>query len=199
MSRRSADRRALPPNARLTSPFAPRPLAPLHRFAFRRGVAQPDFRHRRPVILDSVATRTTEEARYHALYHQLLIALALLGIVSSACHDRSGRWLKHPLRDPDRGESSGGVFARLMTGLEAQLGGRWARRFSRLLRAAACLSAAAFLSCFAGHLVKNSWSYASYERGHGRRRPGSHSLGNDGGSAGRTDATSCKSRAICSN
>ena len=129
---------------------APRLLAPLATLLRERGA-----RHRigsAPArsILDSVATRIDESREITRYIVNLLIFLGLLGTFYGLATTVPA--VVDTIRSlaPQQGEGSMDVFDRLMTGLEAQLGGMGVAFSSSLLGLAGSL-VVGLLELFAGH------------------------------------------------
>ncbi|HBT01670.1 MAG TPA: biopolymer transporter ExbB [Citreicella sp.] len=129
---------------------APRLLAPLAALLRSRGARMQISSSSSRSILESVATRI-EEARDITRYIvNLLIFLGLLGTFYGLATTVPA--VVETIRSlaPSDGESSVDVFARLMTGLEAQLGGMGTAFSSSLLGLAGSL-VVGLLELFAGH------------------------------------------------
>lgn len=133
-----------------TRRHAPRLLAPLAALLRERGA-----RHRIPStsarsILDSVATRIDESREITRYIVNLLIFLGLLGTFYGLATTVPA--VVDTIRSlaPQEGEGSLEVFDRLMTGLEAQLGGMGVAFSSSLLGLAGSL-VVGLLELFAGH------------------------------------------------
>jgi hypothetical protein len=129
---------------------APRLLAPLAALLRSRGARMQISSSSSRSILESVATRI-EEARDITRYIvNLLIFLGLLGTFYGLATTVPA--VVETIRSlaPSDGETSVDVFARLMTGLEAQLGGMGTAFSSSLLGLAGSL-VVGLLELFAGH------------------------------------------------
>jgi hypothetical protein len=130
--------------------IAPRLLAPLASLLRSRGVRSPISASSARSILDSVATRIDEERDITRYIINLLIFLGLLGTFYGLATTVPAVVETIRSLTPTEGESSVGVFARLMTGLEAQLGGMGTAFSSSLLGLAGSL-VVGLLELFAGH------------------------------------------------
>jgi hypothetical protein len=130
--------------------IAPRLLAPLAALLRSRGARSPISASSARSILDSVATRIDEERDITRYIINLLIFLGLLGTFYGLATTVPAVVDTIRSLSPAEGESSVGVFDRLMTGLEAQLGGMGTAFSSSLLGLAGSL-VVGLLELFAGH------------------------------------------------
>lgn len=129
---------------------APRLLAPLAALLRSRGARTQISASSSRSILDSVATRI-DEARDIARYlANLLIFLGLLGTFYGLATTVPGVVETIRALAPKDGESAVQVFEKLMTGLEAQLGGMGTAFSSSLLGLSGSL-VVGLLELFAGH------------------------------------------------
>lgn len=130
--------------------IAPRLLAPLAALLRSRGSRSAISASSARSILDSVATRIDEERDITRYIINLLIFLGLLGTFYGLATTVPAVVDTIRSLSPAEGEGSVGVFARLMTGLEAQLGGMGTAFSSSLLGLAGSL-VVGLLELFAGH------------------------------------------------
>ena len=130
--------------------IAPRLLAPLAALLRSRGARSPISASSARSILDSVATRIEEERDITRYIINLLIFLGLLGTFYGLAITVPA--VVETIRSlaPADDESSIAVFDRLMTGLEAQLGGMGTAFSTSLLGLAGSL-VVGLLELFAGH------------------------------------------------
>ncbi len=130
--------------------IAPRLLAPLAALLRTRGARSHISASSARSILDSVATRIDEERDITRYIINLLIFLGLLGTFYGLAITVPA--VVETIRSlaPTEGESSIAVFDRLMTGLEAQLGGMGTAFSTSLLGLAGSL-VVGLLDLFAGH------------------------------------------------
>jgi len=130
--------------------IAPRLLAPLAALLRSRGARTHISASSARSILDSVATRIDEERDITRYIINLLIFLGLLGTFYGLAITVPA--VVDTIRSlaPTEGETSIAVFDRLMTGLEAQLGGMGTAFSSSLLGLAGSL-VVGLLDLFAGH------------------------------------------------
>lgn len=130
--------------------IAPRLLAPLAALLRSRGARNQISASSARSILDSVATRIDEERDITRYIINLLIFLGLLGTFYGLAITVPA--VVETIRSlaPEDGEGSIAVFDRLMTGLEAQLGGMGTAFSSSLLGLAGSL-VVGLLELFAGH------------------------------------------------
>ena len=129
---------------------APRLLAPLAALLRERGARHRIGSASARSILDSVATRIDESREITRYIVNLLIFLGLLGTFYGLATTVPA--VVDTIRSlaPQEGEGSIAVFDRLMTGLEAQLGGMGVAFSSSLLGLAGSL-VVGLLELFAGH------------------------------------------------
>ncbi|MBV2359088.1 biopolymer transporter ExbB [Thalassococcus sp. CAU 1522] len=129
---------------------APQLLAPLATLLARRDRRMQITTTSTRSILDSVATRIDEAREITRYIVSLLIFLGLLGTFYGLATTVPA--LVDTIRslNPQEGESGTEVFARLMTGLDAQLGGMGVAFASSLL-GLACSLIVGLLELFAGH------------------------------------------------
>ncbi len=129
---------------------APQLLAPLAALLGRRDKRMQINTTSTRSILDSVATRIDEAREITRYIVSLLIFLGLLGTFYGLATTVPA--LVDTIRSlaPQEGESGVAVFGRLMTGLEAQLGGMGVAFASSLL-GLACSLIVGLLELFAGH------------------------------------------------
>jgi len=130
--------------------IAPRLLAPLAALLRSRGSRSAISASSARSTLDSVATRIDEERDITRYIINLLIFLGLLGTFYGLATTVPAVVDTIRSLSPAEGEGSVGVFARLMTGLEAQLGGMGTAFSSSLLGLAGSL-VVGLLELFAGH------------------------------------------------
>jgi len=130
--------------------IAPRLLAPLAALLRSRGARSHISASSARSILDSVATRIDEERDITRYIINLLIFLGLLGTFYGLAITVPA--VVETIRSlaPSEGETSIAVFDRLMSGLEAQLGGMGTAFSSSLLGLAGSL-VVGLLELFAGH------------------------------------------------
>ena len=130
--------------------IAPRLLAPLASLLRSRGARNQISASSARSILDSVATRIDEERDITRYIINLLIFLGLLGTFYGLAITVPA--VVETIRSlaPEEGEGSIAVFDRLMSGLEAQLGGMGTAFSSSLLGLAGSL-VVGLLELFAGH------------------------------------------------
>ena len=133
-----------------TSRRAPRLLAPLATLLRERGARRRIGSASARSILDSVATRIDEARDITRYIVNLLILMGLLGTFYGLATTVPA--VVDTIRSlaPQQGEGSLQVFDRLMTGLEAQLGGMGVAFSSSLLGLAGSL-VVGLLELFAGH------------------------------------------------
>ncbi|WP_246831261.1 biopolymer transporter ExbB [Pseudotabrizicola formosa] len=129
---------------------APRLLAPLASLLRTRGQQMQISSSSSRSILESVATRIDEARDITRYLSNLLIFLGLLGTFYGLA--TSVPAIVETIRSlsPQPGEDGSAVFAKLMTGLEAQLGGMGTAFSSSLLGLAGSL-VVGLLELFAGH------------------------------------------------
>ena len=136
------------PGHHLTRP--PRLLAPLATMLRSRGARMQLGASSARSILDSVATRIDEARDITRYVTNLLIFLGLLGTFYGLATTVPALVETIRALAPQAGESGIGVFNRLMSGLEAQLGGMGVAFASSLLGLAGSL-VVGLLELFAGH------------------------------------------------
>ncbi len=130
--------------------IAPRLLAPLAALLRSRGSRSHISASSARSILDSVATRIDEERDITRYIINLLIFLGLLGTFYGLATTVPAVVDTIRSLSPAEGESGVAVFDRLMTGLEAQLGGMGTAFSTSLLGLAGSL-VVGLLELFAGH------------------------------------------------
>ncbi len=128
----------------------PRLLAPLAQLLRSRGARMQISAGSSQSILDSVATRIDEARDITRYLTNLLIFLGLLGTFYGLATAVPAIVDTIRSLDPQSGESGVALFAKLMNGLEAQLGGMGTAFSSSLLGLAGSL-VVGLLELFAGH------------------------------------------------
>ncbi len=128
----------------------PRLLAPLASLLRARGAQMQISASSSRSILDSVATRIDEARDITRYLTNLLIFLGLLGTFYGLATSVPAMVETIRSLSPQQGESGSDVFAKLMGGLEAQLGGMGTAFSSSLLGLAGSL-VVGLLELFAGH------------------------------------------------
>jgi hypothetical protein len=129
---------------------APRLLAPLASLMRERGAQSQMSSTSSRSILDSVATRIDEDRDITRYISNVLIFLGLLGTFYGLATTVPALVDTIRALSPSEGEGASDVFARLMTGLERQLGGMGTAFASSLLGLAGSL-VVGLLELFASH------------------------------------------------